>query len=157
MEFKRDGRGEGAGLPKDPNVKTVGNDPDKRYKGGRGDPARIEERANAAYTYILEGGTRRQVAERISARFNCSVRTAHEDYKRAMQYLKEEQQGTRGELLNQLQALRLAGARVALKQKNLQTFAMLLKDMGAVIGEAEAETSIQDVKLNISIEKQGET
>lgn len=153
MEFKRDGRGEGAGLPKDPNVKSVANDESKRHRKGRGEQSRIEERANAAYTYILEGGTRRQIAEKISVRFNCSVRTAHDDYKRAMEYLKVEQQGTRSDLLNQLQALRLAGARVALKQKNLQTFAMLLKDMGAVIGEAEAETSTQDVKLNISIEK----
>ena len=152
VEFKRDGRGEGAGLPKDPNVKTVGNDPEKRYRKGRGEQSRIEERANAAYTYILEGGTRRQVAERISARFNCSVRTAHEDYSRAMVYLKEEQQGTRAELLNQIQALRLAGARKALAKNQLMTFASLLKDMGAVIGEAEAETSVQDVKLNISIE-----
>lgn len=156
VEFKRDGRGEGAGLPKDPNVKTVGNDPEKRHRKGRGEQSRIEERANAAYTYILEGGTRRQVAERISARFNCSVRTAHDDYSRAMEYLKVEQQGTRTELLNQLQALRLAGARKALAKGQLQTFSMLLKDMGAVIGEAESETSVQDVKLNISIEPQAE-
>jgi hypothetical protein len=54
--------------------------------------------------------------------------------------------------LNQLQALRLAGARKALAKGQLQTFSMLLKDMGAVIGEAETETSVQDVKLNISIE-----
>jgi len=156
VEFKRDGRGEGAGLPKDPTVKTVGNDPEKRYKGGRGDPGRIEERANAAYTYILEGGTRRQVAERLSSRFNTSIRTSHDDYKRAMEYLKEEQQGTRADLLNHIQALRLAGARKALAKGQLQTFSMLLKDMGAVIGEAEAETSSQDIKLNISIEKQEE-
>jgi hypothetical protein len=73
-----------------------------------------------------------------------------------MVYLKEEQQGTRAELLNQIQALRLAGARRALAKNQLMTFASLLKDMGAVIGEAEAETSVQDVKLNISIEPPAE-
>ncbi len=156
VEFKRDGRGEGAGLPKDPNVKSVGNDESKRYRKGRGEQARIEERCNAAYTYILEGGTRRQIAEKLSARFNTSIRTSHDDYSKAMVYLKEEQQGTRADLLNHIQALRLAGARKALAKGQLQTFSMLLKDMGAVIGEAEAETSVQDVKLNISIEPQPE-
>ena len=117
---------------------------------------RMEERANAAYSYILTGGTRRQIAEQVAARFNVSVRTAHDDYKRAMEYLKKEQQGTREELLNHVQALRLAGARKALAKGQLQVFAMLLKDMGAVIGEAEAESSVADVKLNISIEPPAE-
>ena len=143
-------------LPKDPNVKTVANDESKRHRGGMGSTQKMEERANAAYAYILTGGTRRQIAEQIAARFNCSVRTAHDDYSRAMEYLKQEQQGTRTELLNHIQALRLSGARKALAKGQLQTFAMLLKDMGAVIGEAEAESSVADVKLNISIEPPAE-
>ena len=154
MEFKRDSRGKGAGLPKDPNVKSVANDESKRYRKGRGEESRIEERANAAYTYILEGGTRRQIAERVSSRFNVSVRTAHDDYSRAMVYLKEEQQGTRSDLLNHIQALRLAGARKALAKGQLQTFSTLLKDMGAVIGEAESLSTTEDINLNIKIEPQ---
>ena len=110
-------RGQGAGLPKDPNVKTVGNDP------------------------------------RLSSRFGTSVRTSENDYKAAMQLLKEEQIATREDLLNQIQALRLAGARKALAKGQLQTFSMLLKDMGAVIQEAEPLTGAEDaVNLNISIE-----
>ena len=151
MEFKRDGRGLGSGLPKDPNVKTVANDETKRYRKGPGSKEKMEERANAAYTYILEGGTRRVVAERVSARFNCSVRTAHDDYTRAMEYLKQEQQGTRKELLNQIQALRLQGCRKALAKGQLQTFAMLLKDMGAVIGEADNESAAATATPNLSI------
>ena len=50
-------RGKGAGLPNDPEAKTVGNDESKRWRGGRGDPGRIEERINACYNLILEGGT----------------------------------------------------------------------------------------------------
>ncbi|NKB45145.1 MAG: hypothetical protein GKS03_12810 [Alphaproteobacteria bacterium] len=62
--------------------------------------------------------------------------------------------------MNHLQALRLAGARKALAKGQLQTFAMLLKDMGSCIGESETENTAADVKLNISIEpqqNQGET
>ena len=146
-------RGKGAGLPKDPEAKTVGNDESKRWRGGTGSQQRIEERVNATYAYILEGGTRRQIAERTASRFNVSIRTAHDDYARAMELLKKEQIATREDLLNQIQALRLAGARKALAKGQLQTFSMLLKDMGAVIGEAEPLNAAEDaVKLNIQIE-----
>jgi hypothetical protein len=118
---------------------TVANDESKRWRGGKGEQARIEERVNAAYAYILEGGTRRQVAERVSSRFNCSVRTAHDDYTKAMVLLREEQSATREDLLNQIQALRLATVTRALRKGQLQTVAMLLKDMGAVINEAGVE------------------
>ena len=118
---------------------SVANDESKRWRNGKGEQARIEERVNAAYAYILEGGTRRQVAERIASRFNCSVRTAHDDYAKAMVLLREEQSATREDLLNQIQALRLATVTKALRKGQLQTVAMLLKDMGAVINEAGVE------------------
>jgi hypothetical protein len=56
-----------------------------------------------------------------------------------MQILKTEQIETRENLLNQIQALRLATVQKALRKGQLQTVAMLLKDMGAVIGEAAPE------------------
>jgi hypothetical protein len=42
-------------------------------------------------------------------------------------------------LLNQIQALRLATVTKALRKGQLQTVAMLLKDMGAVINETGVE------------------
>ena len=146
-------RGQGAGLPKDPEAKTVGNDPEKRWRQGKGAAHKLEERANACYGYILEGGTRRQIAEKVASRFNVSIRTAHDDYKRAMVLLREEQVGTREDLLNQIQALRLSVVRKAIQKNQLLTATNLLKDMGAVIGEAENLTGEESVKLNIQIEK----
>ena len=132
---------------------TVANDETKRWRGGKGAEARIEERVNAAYAYILEGGTRRQTAERIASRFNVSVRTAHDDYAKAMVLLREEQSATREDLLNQIQALRLATVTKALRKGQLQTVAMLLKDMGAVINEAGVEQQAAAAPtLNISID-----
>ena len=132
---------------------SVANDESKRWRNGRGEQARIEERVNAAYAYILEGGTRRQVAERIASRFNCSVRTAHDDYAKAMVLLREEQSATREDLLNQIQALRLATVTKALRKGQLQTVAMLLKDMGAVINEAGVEQQAAAAPmLNITID-----
>ena len=132
---------------------TVANDESKRWRGGKGSEGRIEERVNACYSYILEGGTRRQITDRLSQRFGTSVRTADSDYSKAMQLLKEEQIATRADLLNQLQALRLAGAKKALAKGQLQTFSMLLKDLGAVIQEVEPLNSSENAPLlNIQIE-----
>jgi len=133
--------------------RTVGNDESKRWRGGRGTHQKVEERANWCYAEILRGGTRRQITARVVERFNCSQRTADDDYTRALELLKLEQQGTRTELLNQLQALRLATVRKALAKGQLQTVAMLLKDMGAVIGEAAPEQLAQAApQLNITID-----
>ena len=142
-------------MPDQPQEKktTVANDETKRWRGGKGSEGRIEERVNACYAYILEGGTRRQITDRLSQRFGTSVRTADSDYSRAMELLKEEQIATRKDLLNQLQALRLAGAKKALAKGQLQTFSMLLKDMGAVIGEVEPMAGDDSAPmLNIQIE-----
>jgi hypothetical protein len=118
---------------------TVANDETKRWRGGKGGSVRVEERANWCYAEILNGGTRRQITQKLSDRFGVSVRTADDDYTRAAELLKTEQIATRGDLLNQIQALRLSACRKAMAKGQLQTVAMLLKDMGAVIGEAAPE------------------
>ena len=149
-------RGQNSGLPKDPEVKTVGNDESKRWRGGRGQSERVEERVNACYTYILEGGTRREICERMASRFNVSIRTANADYSRAQVLLKEEQSATREELLNQIQAVRLSLVRRAIKKNNLMVASQTLKDLGAVIGEAMPETLAEQAPtLNINIEAPG--
>ena len=119
---------------------TVANDESKRWRGGKGSSVRVEERANWCYAEILNGGTRRQITQKLADRFGVSVRTADDDYSRAAELLKTEQIATRGDLLNQIQALRLSACRKAMAKGQLQTVAMLLKDMGAVIGEAAPET-----------------
>jgi len=119
--------------------RTVANDESKRWRGGKGSSVRVEERANWCYAEILNGGTRRQITQKLTDRFNVSQRTADEDYSRATELLKTEQIATRSELLNQIQALRLSACRKAMAKGQLQTVAMLLKDMGAVIGEAAPE------------------
>ena len=132
---------------------SVADDESKRWRKGKGAAHRVEERAQVAYAYILEGGTRIQICEKLASRFGVSIRTGHEDYRRAMELLKEEQTGTREELLNQLQALRLATVQKALKRGHFQTVATLLGDMGRVIGEAAPEQlALQVPELSIQIE-----
>jgi hypothetical protein len=71
-----------------------------------------------------------------------------------MELLKTEQQASREELLNQIQAIRLGTVMKALKKGQLQTVAMLLKDMGSVIGEAAPEQIAMSIpQLSIKIEE----
>jgi methylphosphotriester-DNA--protein-cysteine methyltransferase len=133
--------------------RTVGNDESKRWRGGKGSSVKMEERMNYAYATMLEGGTRRQVLQKVMDRFGVSEITAHRDYTAAVQILKTEQIETRENLLNQIQALRLATVKKALSKGQLQTVAMLLKDMGAVIGEAAPEQLATNAPtLNITVE-----
>ncbi len=144
-------------VPKDKDVKTVANDEKKRYRLGKGPAHQVEERANACYSYILDGGTKRQICQRVVDRFNVSLRTAFDDYGRAMDLLREEQSETRGDILNQIQALRLAVAKKAIQKGQLQAATILLQQIGAANGEGTEFTTAEEVKLNISIEKQGDT
>jgi len=70
---------------------TVANDESKRWRGGKGSSVRVEERANWCYAEILNGGTRRQITQKLADRFGVSVRTADDDYSRAAEMLKTEQ------------------------------------------------------------------
>lgn len=115
----------------------------------------MEERMDAAYCYILEGGTRRQIVSKIVSRFNVSKVTAYKDYARAMGALQTEQVATKEDLLNQIQALRLVTIQRALKRGQLQTVCTLLKDLGAVVGEVPLDHQLagqQAPTLNISVE-----
>lgn len=143
-------------VPKNQDVKTVANDPKKRYRLGKGPAHQVEERANACYSYILDGGTKRQICQRVVDRFNVSLRTAFDDYGRAMDLLREEQSETRGDILNQVQALRLAIAKKAIQKGQLQSAAILLQQIGTANGEGTEFVQSEEVKLNISIEKPAE-
>ena len=133
---------------------NLANDESKRWRGGRGPREKVEERANWTYSQILAGGTRRQITAKVVERFGCSQRTADDDYSRALELLRVEQSATRSELLNQLQALRLAAVRKAMAKGQLQTVAILLADMGKVIGEAAPEQlSLNVPNLSIRIEE----
>ena len=142
------------GTPKDPSSKNLGNDEGKRWRGGRGPDHRIEERANYAYNEILNGGTKRQICQRVVNKYGISLPTAFKDYARAMKLLKEEQTETRQEILNQLQALRLAAANKAIKKGQLMAATTLLSQLGAAIGEGNEYQAAEEIKLSIEIEKE---
>ena len=87
-----------------------------------------------------------------------SLRTAFDDYGRAMDLLREEQSETRTDILNQLQALRLAVAAKAIRKGQLQAATILLAQIGAANGEGTPEQDAAAApNLSISIEASGAT
>jgi hypothetical protein len=73
-----------------------------------------------------------------------------------MDLLREEQSETRGDILNQIQALRLAVAKKAIAKGQLQAATILLQQIGTANGEGTEFTTAEEVKLNISIEPSAE-
>ena len=117
--------------------------------------AEQEKRIAYCYTAITEGGTRLCIQQRIRAEFAVSQPTAKSDYTIAIQRLRDEQSQTRKELIEQLQAIRLTAIRKAMKRGQLQTVAILCKDLGAVLGEtAPEQIAISAPDLKIVVENQ---
>ena len=120
---------------------SVANDESKRWRGGPGTQARIEERVNAAYALLLEGNTRRANAELLSKRFNTSLRTAHDDIAKAMVLLREERQADREEMLNIVTANRLALLKRCMRKGSYQVAQQILRDLGSAAGENDPATN----------------
>ena len=96
------------------------------------------------------------ICQKVVDRFNVSLRTAFDDYGRAMVLLREEQSETRADILKQLTALRLALVHKSIKKGQLQAATILLAQLGAAAGELDPLTDAAAAPhLSISIEAPG--
>ena len=117
--------------------------------------AEQEKRIAFCYTAITEGGTRLCIEQRLRTEFNVPQATAKIDYSISIARLQAEQSDTRQQLIEQLQAIRLTAIRKAMKRGQLQTVAILCKDLGAVLGEtAPEQLAISAPDLRIVVENQ---
>lgn len=136
-----------------PKPTNVSNDESKRWRGGKGSEARMEERMNFAYSLLLEGNTRRANAQLIADRFGVSIRTADADISRAMEILRTESSESRDSILNQILAMRMTTAKRAMKRGNFQVVAHLLDSIGRAAGELSQEQAAQAAPtLQITVE-----
>ena len=134
------------------NVSQCGLDQEIAYD------AEQEKRIAFCYTSITEGGTRHCIEQRVRTEFSVPYATAKIDYSISIARLQAEQSDTRIQLIEQLQAIRLTAIRKAMKRGQLQTVAILCKDLGAVLGETAPETLSPAVPtLNIVVENQTQT
>ena len=111
-----------------------------------------EELRDCAYDLLLEGGTRHQIIRAIHREhYENAIHECEQAYYDAADFLKQEQIETREILLDVLQANRLSGIQKALRRGQMMAAAALMRDAGAVIGEAEREQQSTAVELKLTV------
>lgn len=130
----------------------------RRIYGKRNPDAVIEARRQRLYKRQLDGLTIRQLVLEHAEREGIAVKTAWSDWDCVKQWVKEDFDRERPNLVSRIGMMRERLFNQAIKKGQLQTAAMLLKDMGAVVGEVAPETqAAQAPSLSIVVEDRRQT
>ena len=141
-----------------PEKPGVSNSPfakaENRYSKGRPiTEVQMQERVNAAYMLLLQGGSSRENACQLSTRYGVSYRQAENYIHEAKKLMKLDFAGERAEFLNQVNNMRMHTVKKALKRGNYQVVAQLLDSLGRAMGEGTVEDAANAApNLNITIE-----
>ena len=127
---------------------------ENRFSKGRPiTDAEMQERVNAAYMMLLQGGSVRENVCQLSTRYGVSYRQAENYVAQARKLMKLDFAGERAEFLNQVNNMRMHTVKKALKRGNYQVVAQLLDSLGRAMGEGSVEEAAnQSPSLNITIE-----
>jgi hypothetical protein len=93
-------------------------------------------------------------------RESISVCTGWKDWARVNSWLQQDWENEKAKMHARLNNMRLRAINMALKKSQLSSAQALMADLGRSIGEGTEFSTVEDVKLNISIEpqqNQGET
>jgi hypothetical protein len=113
----------------------------------------MEERFNAAYMLLLQGGSSRENACQLATRYGVSYRQACNYIADAKKLMTLDFAGERAEFLNQVNNMRMHTVKKALKRGNFQVVAQLLDSLGRAMGEGSVEEAANAApNLNITIE-----
>ncbi len=119
-------------------------------------PEDREQRCRRLYRKQQSGLTcRALVFEHVEAE-GVSLATAWRDWDQVKAWNDEDFSSNREHLVARLNAMRFRAINMALKKGQLQSAAQMMDSLGKAVGEGAEFTTQEDVKLNISIEKQGE-
>ena len=133
-------------------VATPKEETKARPYGKRNPNAVIEQRQQRLYRKQLDGLTPRQLVLEHASREGISVTTAWRDWSAVNEWVKEDWDKQRDDLLPRIQNLRERLFHAALKRGQLQTCAQILDSLGRVVGEASPETvSLSVPQLSVSI------
>ena len=127
---------------------------ENRYSKGRPiNNVQMEERVNAAYMLLLQGGSSRENACQLATRYGVSYRQACNYIHDAKKLMTLDFAGERAEFLNQVNNMRMHTVKKALKRGNFQVVAQLLDSLGRAMGEGSVEEAANAApNLNITIE-----
>ena len=113
----------------------------RQIYGKRNPYALIEQRQHRLYKRQLDGLTTRQLVLEHAERESIAVSTAWKDWDAVQQWVAQDFERERPRLVSRIAQMRERLFSAALKKGQLQTAAMLLKDMGAVVGEVAPEAA----------------
>lgn len=120
-------------------------------------PEDREQRCRRLYRKQQSGLTCRALVFEHMECESVSLATAWRDWDQVKIWNEEDFSSNRENLVARLNAMRFRAINMALKKGQLQSAAQMMDSLGKAVGEGTEFTAAEEVKLNISIEKQGET
>ena len=111
----------------------------ERPFGKRNPDAWIEERQRRLYLKQLSGQSARALVYDHATREGVSVSTAWRDYATVKEWNESDWQEEKDKTVSRIQQMRLRCIEGAIKAKQFGTAQLLLRDLGAVVGEVSLE------------------
>ncbi len=136
-----------------PDVAPESVEKKPRPYGKRNPYAVIEERQKRLYKRQLSGLTTRQLVLEHAERESIAEATAWRDWETVSQWNEEDWKKDRESIVSRLQGMRLRAIDSAIKKGQIGTAQLLMRDLGAVVGEVAPEAqAAQAPSLSIVVE-----
>ena len=130
----------------------------ERPYGKRNPDAWIEERQRRLYLKQLSGQSARALVYEHATREGVSVSTAWRDYATVKEWNESDWQDEKDKTVSRIQQMRLRCIEGAIRAKQFGTAQLLLRDLGAVVGEVSVEAQAAAApQLSISIDDRRNT
>ena len=125
----------------------------QRPYGKRNPDAWIEERQRRLYLKQLSGQSARALVYEHATREGISVSTAWRDYATVKEWNESDWQDEKDKTVSRIQQMRLRCIEGAIRAKQFGTAQLLLRDLGAVVGEVSLEAQAAAApQLSITID-----
>ena len=125
----------------------------QRPYGKRNPDAWIEERQRRSYLKQLSGQSARALVYEHATREGVSVSTAWRDYATVKEWNESDWQDEKDKTVSRIQQMRLRCIDGAIRAKQFGTAQLLLRDLGAVVGEVSLEAQAAAApQLSITID-----
>ena len=130
----------------------------QRPYGKRNPDAWIEERQRRLYLKQLSGQSARALVYEHATREGVSVSTAWRDYATVKEWNESDWQDEKDKTVSRIQQMRLRCIEGAIRAKQFGTAQLLLRDLGAVVGEVSLEAQAAAApQLSITIDDRRNT
>ena len=123
----------------------------QRPYGKRNPDAVIEERRKRLYKRQLTGLTVRQLVLEHADRESIAEATAWRDWDAVKQWNEEDWAKDKESIISRIQSMRLRAIDVAIRKGQIGSAQLLMRDLGAVVGEVSPEMLAQTQAPSLSI------